>query len=317
MSLAGLPDPLQRLLAGPLADGDLRSGEPLARHSQFGVGGPADWYWEPASADLLPDLLELCQELEFPCTVLGAGSNSLILDGGVRGLVIKFPASRVVHQGEGLVCLQAGAMLPRAAFDTAYLGLLGLAFGVGIPGTAGAAAAGNAGAFGGEIGEILESVEAVLPGGDVLRLARADLRPSYRRTSLQEGPLEGAVVTQVWLRLREGDALAARQEVRRVMTERKASQPTGVRSLGSTFKNPVQETAGRLIESCGLKGMQVGAAQVSPQHANFICNLGGAQASDVLALTDVIRQRVLERFGVELELEIIPVGSPDFQLRSS
>ncbi|MGA7172169.1 MAG: UDP-N-acetylmuramate dehydrogenase [Candidatus Dormiibacterota bacterium] len=307
-----LPGPLRQLLSEPLASGALRADEPLAKHSQFGVGGPADWYWEPVSSVLLPDILRLGQELDFPCTVLGAGSNCLILDGGVRGLVLKFPATRARHEGEGLVCLQAGAMLPRAAFDTAYQGLFGLAFGVGIPGTAGAAAAGNAGAFGGEVGEILDSVEAVLPGGDVMRLAPEDLRSRYRRTALQEGPLAGAVVTQVWVRLHEGDAAAARQDVRRVMAERKASQPTGVRSLGSTFKNPAEETAGRLIENCGLKGQQIGAAQVSPQHANFICNLGGARATDVLALTDLIRQRVRERFGVELELEIIPVGSPDF-----
>ncbi|HUY09639.1 MAG TPA: UDP-N-acetylmuramate dehydrogenase [Candidatus Dormibacteraeota bacterium] len=307
-----LPGPLRQLLAEPLARGELTADELLAKHSQFGVGGPADWYWEPVSTVLLPDVLRLGQELDFPCTVLGAGSNCLILDGGIRGLVLKFPATRAIHEGEGIVRLQAGAMLPRAAFDTAYQGLLGLAFGVGIPGTAGAAAAGNAGAFGGEVGEILDSVEAVLPGGDVMRLAPEDLRSRYRRTSLQEGPLEGAVVTQVWLRLREGDAAAARQDVRRVMVERKVSQPTGVRSLGSTFKNPGEETAGRLIDSCGLKGLQIGAAQVSPQHANFICNLGGARATEVLALTDLIRQRVRERFGVELELEIIPVGSPDF-----
>jgi len=317
LSPAYLPDPLRQLLAEPLATGELRGDELLDRHSQFGVGGPADWYWEPASAALLPDLLGICQELAFPITVLGAGSNCLILDGGVRGLVLKFPAARAAHQGEGLVCLSAGAMLPRAAFDTAYQGLLGLAFGVGIPGTAGAAAAGNAGAFGGEIGEILESLEAVLPGGDVLRLSAEDLRPRYRRTVLQEVPLQGAVVTQVWVRLRQGDPAAARLDVRRVMVERKASQPTGVRSLGSTFKNPPEEPAGQLIDACGLKGLQVGAAQVSPQHANFVCNLGGARAADVLALTDLIRQRVQERFGVELELEIIPVGSPDFHSRSS
>ncbi|MGC1909433.1 MAG: UDP-N-acetylmuramate dehydrogenase, partial [Candidatus Dormiibacterota bacterium] len=297
MSLS-LPGPLRQLLLEPLASGDLRADEPLAKHSQFGVGGPADWYWEPVSSVLLPDILRLAQELDFPCTVLGAGSNCLILDGGVRGLVLKFPATRARHEGEGLVCLQAGAMLPRAAFDTAYQGLLGLAFGVGIPGTAGAAAAGNAGAFGGEVSEILDSVEAVLPGGDVMRLAPEDLRPRYRRTTLQEGPLAGAVVTQVWVHLHEGDAAAARQDVRRVMAERKASQPTGVRSLGSTFKNPAEETAGRLIENCGLKGQQIGAAQVSTQDANFICNLGGARATDVLALTDLIRQRVRERFGV-------------------
>ncbi|MGH7641411.1 MAG: UDP-N-acetylmuramate dehydrogenase [Candidatus Dormibacteria bacterium] len=312
MSDPFLPEPLRQLLADQLAGGQLRESEPLAKHSQFGVGGPADWFWEPASAVVLPDVLRACSELEFPTTVLGAGSNCLILDGGVRGLVLKFPATRAEHQGDGLVCLQAGAMLPRAAFDTAYQGLLGLGFGVGIPGTAGASAAGNAGAFGSELGELVESVEAVLPGGDLMRLNEADLRPRYRRTALQEGALRGAVVTQVWLRLQPGDADAARADVRRVMLERKASQPTGVRSLGSTFKNPGPETAGQLVDAAGLKGMQVGAAQVSPQHANFICNLGGARAGDVLALTDLIRQRVQERFGVELELEIIPVGSPDF-----
>jgi UDP-N-acetylmuramate dehydrogenase len=312
-----LPEPLRQLLAEPLATGTMRAEESLSRHSQFGVGGPADWYWEPASPALLPDVLEACQDLDFPCTVLGAGSNCLILDGGIRGLVLKFAATRAEHQGEGLVCLQAGAMLPRAAFDTAYLGLQGLAFGVGIPGTAGAAAAGNAGAFGGEIGEILESLEAVLPGGDVMRLSVDDLRPRYRRTALQEAPLEGAVVTQVWLRLRAGDVAEARAAVRQVMRQRKASQPTGVRSLGSTFKNPPGDQAGRLIDAADLKGQQVGAAQVSLDHGNFICNLGGASAAEVLALTDVIRQRVHERFGVELELEIIPVGSPSFHLRHS
>ncbi|HVC39363.1 MAG TPA: UDP-N-acetylmuramate dehydrogenase [Candidatus Dormibacteraeota bacterium] len=317
MTPSQLPLPLRQLLADSIAKGELRAGEPLRDHSQFGVGGPADWYWEPARAALVPDVLAVCQELSFPHTVLGAGSNCLILDGGVRGLVLKFPSTRAELEDEGLVCLQAGAMLPRAAFDTAYRGLHGLAFGVGIPGTAGAAAAGNAGAFGGEVGAILERVEAVLPGGDVLHLTASDLGSSYRRTALQEGSLQGAVVTQVWIRLRPGDPDSARAEVRRVMTERKASQPTGVRSLGSTFKNPPAARAGQLIEACGLKGLQIGAAQVSPQHANFICNLGGARAADVLALADVIRQRVQERFGVELELEIIPVGSPDLHSRSS
>ncbi|MGA7088842.1 MAG: UDP-N-acetylmuramate dehydrogenase [Candidatus Dormiibacterota bacterium] len=317
MTSPELPAQLRQLLAETLRLGQIRRDEPLARHSQFGVGGPADWYWEPASVALLPDLLHLCEELSFACTVLGAGSNCLILDGGIRGLVLKFPATRVVPQGDGQVCLQAGSMMPRAAFDTAYLGLVGLAFGVGIPGTAGAAVAGNAGAFGTEVKEILESVEVVLPGGDVLRLSAQDLRMSYRHSALQDPPLKGAVVTVVRLRLSLGDRETARQEVRRIMSERKAAQPTGVRSLGSTFKNPDEERAGRLLDACGLKGATVGAAQVSPQHANFICNLGGARAADVLALTDVMRQRVREQFGVELELEIIPVGSPDFRQRSS
>jgi UDP-N-acetylmuramate dehydrogenase len=317
LTSAELPVQLRQLLAEPLDLGQIRRDEPLSHHSQFGVGGPADWYWEPTAVALLPDLMHLCEELGFSCTVLGAGSNCLILDGGIRGLVLKFPQTRVVHQGGGQVRLQAGSMMPRAAFDTAYQGLTGLAFGVGIPGTAGAAVAGNAGAFGTEISEILESVEVVLPGGDVLRLSPQDLRMSYRHSALQDAPLKGAVVTEVWLRLGLGDRESARQEVRRIMSERKAAQPTGVRSLGSTFKNPDEEHAGRLLDACGLKGVTLGAAQVSPEHANFICNLGGALAADVLALTDLMRQRVREQFGVELELEIIPVGSPDIRQRSS
>jgi UDP-N-acetylmuramate dehydrogenase len=317
LTSAELPLQLRQLLAEPLRLGQIGRDELLARHSQFGVGGPADWYWEPASVALLPDVLHLCADLGFSCTVLGAGSNCLILDGGIRGLVLKFPATRVVHQGDGQVRLQAGSMMPRAAFDTAYLGLMGLAFGVGIPGTAGAAVAGNAGAFGTEVKEILERVEVVLPGGDVLQLSAQDLRMSYRHSALQDPPLKGAVVTEAWLRLALGDREAARQEVRQIMSERKAAQPTGVRSLGSTFKNPDEEHAGRLLDACGLKGARVGAAEVSPQHANFICNLGGALAADVLALAGVMRQRVREQFGVELELEIIPVGSPDFRQRSS
>jgi UDP-N-acetylmuramate dehydrogenase len=317
LTVAELPTQLRQLLAEPLSLGQIRRDEPLLQHSQFGVGGPADWYWEPASPALVPDLLALCGELDWPCTVLGAGSNCLILDGGIPGLVLKFPAIRAEHQGDGLVRLQAGSMMPRAAFDTAYLGLSGLAFGVGIPGTAGAAVAGNAGAFGSEVGEILESAEVVLPSGEVMRFSAQDLRISYRHSALQDPPLKGAVVTEVWLRLSPGDKETARQEVRRVMSERKASQPTGVRSLGSTFKNPDGAHAGRLLDSCGLKGITVGGAQVSTEHANFICNLGGARAADVLALTDLMRQRVRKQFGVELELEIIPVGSPDFRQRSS
>jgi UDP-N-acetylmuramate dehydrogenase len=312
-----LPPSLRQLLAGPLRQGALRQDEPLRGHSQFGVGGPADWYWEQAALELLPELVGCCRELGFPLTVLGAGSNCLILDGGIRGLVLRFPAVPMVDEGGGRVRLEAGSMLPRAAFDTAYRGLLGLAFGVGIPGTAGASVAGNAGAFGVELGELLEELEVVLPGGELRRLGPRELRPRYRRTALQEPPLEGTVVTRAWLRLQPGDSSLARAEVRRIMTERKVSQPTGVRTLGSTFKNPPQEAAGRLIEACGLKGHRVGEAQVSLQHANFICNLGQARAADVLALTDQIRQRVAQRFGVELELEIIPVGSPDFRTRSS
>ncbi|MGH7698312.1 MAG: UDP-N-acetylmuramate dehydrogenase [Candidatus Dormibacteria bacterium] len=312
-----LPGALERVLAPAQRSGQLRLREALAPHTQFGVGGPARWYWEPAQPELVPEALRACRELGLPWLVLGAGSNCLVADDGFPGLVLKFPQVRARHLGDGLVELPAGAMLPRAAFDTAYLGLVDLAFGVGIPGTAGAAAAGNAGAFGGELGSVLSSLEAVLPWGETERLPSARLQPAYRHTTLQDPPLAGAVVTRVWVQLRPGDPTQARREVRRVMTERKASQPSGVRSLGSTFKNPPQQTAGRLIEACGLKGFQVGQAQVSPIHANFIVNLGGARAADVLALTDAIRQRVRQRFGVQLELEIIPVGGPDPHPRSS
>ncbi|MGH7610633.1 MAG: UDP-N-acetylmuramate dehydrogenase [Candidatus Dormibacteria bacterium] len=316
MSAEQPPGPLGRAL-GPVAQGELRLEEPLGRHSQFGVGGPARWYWEPARAERVPEVLRACRELGIPWLVLGAGSNCLISDLGFPGLVLKFAPARARHLGEGRVLLEAGAMLPRAAFDTAYLGLLDLDFGVGIPGTAGAAAWGNAGAFGGELGRVIQEVEVAGPDGSVRRLGLGELAPSYRRTALQEEGWRGAVVTRVWVQLRPGDPKEARQRVRAVMAERKATQPSGVRSLGSTFKNPEGAFAGQLLEACGLKGLRQGQAQVSQDHANFIVNLGEARADDVLALAAAMRQRVQERFGVQLELEIIPVGGPDPLPRSS
>ncbi|MGH7639861.1 MAG: UDP-N-acetylmuramate dehydrogenase [Candidatus Dormibacteria bacterium] len=317
MSSRPLPASISRLLRDELEGGYLRQDEPLGRHSQFGVGGPADWYWEPVRPELLPELVGRAREEMLPLLVLGAGSNCLIRDGGIRGLVLKFPARRATRLEGGGVLLTAGAMLPRAAFDTAYWGLRGLAFGVGIPGTLGAAAAGNAGAFGGEMAQVLEEVEVVLPDGRRQRLPVEGLEAGYRRTSLQRGPMEGAVVTWGRLRLEPSSPELAKAEVHRVMRERKRSQPTGVRSLGSTFKNPVGTTAGRLIEEAGLKGLRRGQAQVSEAHANFICNLGGATSGEVLALIALIRQRVRQRCGVELELEVIPVGGPVLRPRPS
>ena len=301
---AALPRSVRRLPG-------LRAAEPLARRVQFRVGGPADWWWAPADPAPLGEVLAACRAVGLPVTVLGAGSNALVRDGGIPGLVVRLPPARLRSIGGGVVELPGGAMLPRAAFDAAHAGLGGLEFGVGIPGTAGAAAFGNAGAFGGEMAARLLEVDLLTADGTARTLAAAALDLRYRASALQRAPLLGAVVTAVRLQLEAGDPASVRARTAAIARERRRTQPTGVRSLGSTFKNPPGTQAGRLLDACGLRGERLGGAEVSPRHANFICNRGGASSADVLALAARMRHRVQEQFGVELQPEIVPLGRPD------
>ncbi len=289
----------------------LRAAEPLHRRVQYRIGGPADWWWAPADPAPLGEALAACRVAGVAVTVLGAGSNALVGDGGIPGLVVRLPSARLRALGGGVVELPGGARMPRAAFDAADLGLGGLEFGVGIPGTAGAAAWGNAGAFGGEMAQRLLEVDLLTAEGGRRTLAAATLDLGYRSSALQRPPWAGAVVTAVRLQLRPADPAGLRAATAAIVRERRRAQPTGVRSLGSTFKNPPGDHAGRLLDACGLRGERVGAAQVSARHANFICNLGGASSADVLALAARMRHRVREQFGVELQLEIVPLGRPD------
>lgn len=284
-----------------------RRDEPLARHSQFGVGGPADWFLTVRDVAVLRDVVRGCAEHGDALTIVGAGSNALILDAGVRGVVVRFDDRHLRRVADGVVELGAGSMMPRAALDCARQGLAGLEFGIGVPGTCGASVFGNAGAFGSEMADVLIDCTVLAPDGTELVLTRDECGFRYRSSRLKDD-LRGYVVIAARLRVHPDDPSAVRARTDEIQSARKASQPYGVRSLGSVFKNPPGDAAGRLVEVCGLKGRRHGGAEISAKHANFILNVDKATAADVLELVGAAHDAVLQRCGVDLEREIIVLG---------
>jgi UDP-N-acetylmuramate dehydrogenase len=286
-----------------------RFSEPLSRHTSFRIGGPADAWVEVDTAAELASVFTLARAAGQAVLTLGSGTNVLVSDRGVRGIVI--------HPGRGFqfiewtvasdeAAVRAGAAVPfkKLVYDAVERGFEGLEFGEGIPGSLGGGLTMNAGAFGGEIGRIVECLEGVHPEGRVEELPRARLAFQYRRLDLPAG----WVITAVLLKLRRGDGAAIGERVTSARERRKKNQPLGYPNAGSIFRNPPTGFAGRLLEDAGVKGLAHGDAQVSDLHANFIVNRGGATAADVRALMDEMRQRVEARSGVRLEAEVKLVG---------
>lgn len=285
-----------------------RRNEPLSRHSQYGIGGPADFFVQVDDLAVLPELVARCTQTGVPLTVVGAGSNALILDGGVRGLAVR-PHSKEMAVGDGEVTLAAGAMMPRVALDLARQGVAGMEWGIGVPGSCGASVWGNAGAFGADVAGTVVECEVVAPNGTTRWITAADCGFAYRESRFKHD-LRGHVVMRGRFTVTREDIATVRAATEAVQAERKRTQPYGVRSLGSTFKNPPGDFAGRLIEEAGLKGRTHGGAQISPKHANFVLNIDHATAADVLALVDLARDEVAARFSVVLEREIVILGEP-------
>jgi UDP-N-acetylmuramate dehydrogenase len=285
-----------------------RRNEPLSRHSQYGIGGPADFFVQVDDLAALPELVARCTQTGVALTVVGAGSNALIQDGGVRGLAVR-PHSKEIAVGDAEVTLAAGAMMPRVALDLARQGVAGMEWGIGVPGSCGASVWGNAGAFGADVAGTLVECEVVAPNGTTRWVAAADCGFAYRESRFKHD-LRGHVVMRGRFTVARQDIATVRAATDAVQAERKRTQPYGVRSLGSTFKNPPGDFAGRLIEEAGLKGRTHGGAQISPKHANFVLNIDHATAADVLALVDLARDEVASRFGVVLEREIVVLGEP-------
>ena len=281
--------------------------EPLAKHSQFGVGGAAQWFIKTRDAATLSELLQRCKDTGVAVTILGAGSNSLILDSGIEGLVVRFDDRKLRVIDDTAVEVGGGGMMPRVALDCARRGLAGLEFGIGVPGTCGASVCGNAGAFGAEMADVLLDCIALSPEGKPVTLDNAACGFAYRHSNFKDR-LRGHVVVSARLRVRRDDASVVRARTDDVQAQRKATQPYGIRSLGSVFKNPSGGAAGRLLEAAGLKGKRIGGAQISPKHANFIVNVNAATASDVLQLVQLAHDEVLQRFDVDLEREIVTLG---------
>jgi UDP-N-acetylmuramate dehydrogenase len=283
--------------------GEVAFDVPMARHTSLRVGGPADALATPADRQQLIAMLDLCREHHLPYLLLGAGFNTLVCDEGVDGVVVKLSQFRTLEQsGDDAVYAEAGvthASLTRFCVDR---GLSGLEFGAGIPGVVGVWVAMNAGTSEREVEAAVREVELLTPGSRTCeRVPRTALRFAYRSF---ESLAPGTVVVAALFQVRKLAPIVVRAEVERLLELRAGTQPLNVPSCGSVWKNPKGDYAGRLIEQVGLKGVREGGAQISPVHANFIANTGGATARDVLQLMERTRETVLRAAGVSLEPEV-------------
>ena len=286
----------------------IRFDVPMARLTSLRVGGPADAVAAPADRGELALLLRICHQERLPHLVLGGGFNTLALDGPLEGVVIQLSRFRRIEERPGgLLRIEAGVSHSQVARFCSQRGLSGLEFTAGIPGTLGGWLAMNAGVPGREIADVLAELEVMSPTGARIRhLPVGALRLVYRAL---RGLAPGSALLSALLRVTPSSPEAVRGEIARLLERRAATQPLSVPSCGSVFKNPAGDYAGRLIESVGLKGHRVGGAQISPLHANFIANTGGARAQDVCALIREAQTRVREATGIRLEPEVHVVGS--------
>ena len=286
---------------------------PLARLTTVRTGGPGDFFAKVGSDEKLRELLAWAEAEELQVGVVGSGSNLLIADDGFRGLVVKLDGSlaAIESRGQEILC-GGGARLPQASAEAARAGLSGLEFGVNIPGTVGGAVKMNANAYGGDLSRVLEWVEVTTPAGTERR-SPADLGFQYRRSNL--GPRE--IVARAAFGLEPADPAAVKATLADMRERRKEAQPSGIKTFGSTFKNPDDDpraegrSAGVLLDQAGCRGLQVGGARFSEKHANFVENTGDATTADVIALMAEGRRRVREAFGLVLEPEVQFLGEVD------
>lgn len=298
---------LERLAASLQELGELRRAEPMARHTTFGVGGPADIFLTVRSGDNLAGAMRAARDAQVPAFVLGSGSNILVADGGVRGLVVDNRARGETADAAGTTWrVESGASFAAFARRMCRLGLDGLAWAVGIPGTLGGAVVYNAGAYGGCLADVLRRVR--LAEGDRNDWVEADtLGLVYRGSVFTRGQFAGKTVIETELALTPGDAAELLARAAAFDTRRLAAQPRG-RNAGSMFKNPPDHPAWRLIDAVGLRGATRGDAAISDKHCNFFVNLGNASAADVAWLVLEAERRVREQFGIRLEREVAFVG---------
>jgi UDP-N-acetylmuramate dehydrogenase len=279
---------------------------PLAQHTTFKIGGPLDLLAEPTNEEQLRRVLDFCEQAGLPWMALGLGSNLLVREQGIRGIGIRLAGAFLEWRRDGtIVHSGAGVTLADLAKETACLGLSGLEFACGIPGTVGGAVYMNAGAYDGEMAQVIIGVEAVPPGRGKVTYSAAEAGFEYRKSRFQA---EKAIITAVSFQLCPVDAALAAARINEFTCRRESRQPLEWPSAGSVFRRPEGHFVGPLIEAAGLKGLAVGGARVSPKHAGFIVNDGNATASDVLELVEHVQKVIAERNGIELQLEIRVVG---------
>lgn len=296
---------LQEIFAG-CTQRPLLVAEPMTKHTSFHIGGPADLMAQPQSEAELRTLLVKAAEAAVPVTLVGNGSNLLVRDKGIRGLVIKLGNMlRDIEIDGKVLTFGSGVSLAMASKKAAELGLSGMEFAVGIPGSIGGAVYMNAGAYDGEMAKVVKSVRVMDAAGNVSELAAEELDFGYRHSALQGS---GKIVTSVTVELAAGDKQAIADKMADFSNRRITKQPLELPSAGSMFKRPPGYFAGTLIDQTGLKGYTVGGAQVSTKHAGFVVNIGGATAADVLQLISDVQAKVFAAHSVKLEPEVLVLG---------
>lgn len=280
--------------------------EPMNRHTTFRIGGPADIFTMPDSGEEVKEILKLCREEELPFFVLGNGSNLLVSDRGYRGVIIQMDRNMQNIQVEGNeIRAGAGALLSSIAAAARNASLTGFEFAAGIPGTLGGACVMNAGAYGGEMKDVLKEVTVITSEGELLTIPAARLEMGYRTSLVKKA---GYLVLEAVITLTQGDQEAIRARMKELSDQRTTKQPLELPSAGSTFKRPEGYFAGKLIMDSGLRGFQIGGAQVSEKHCGFVVNTGDATAKDVRELMNHVIQVVHEKYGVTLEPEVRFLG---------
>jgi UDP-N-acetylmuramate dehydrogenase len=285
---------------------DVLLDEPMANHTSFKIGGPADFFLRPRGISQLQEALKYCKEQQIPYYVMGNGSNLLVADKGFEGVIIQIykNLSQVKIQGD-YVTAEAGVLLSTLSNKICEASLTGFEFASGIPGTLGGAVCMNAGAYGGELKYVIESATVIDDQGELLTLSNEELKLGYRTSIVQQ---KGYVVVEAQLKLNKGNIAEIQAIIDDLTDKRTTKQPLELPSAGSTFKRPTGYYAGKLIMDSGLRGYQIGGAQVSEKHCGFVVNVDKATACDVLSLIKHIQKTVKDKFGVDLEPEVRILG---------
>lgn len=298
--------PLEWRLRAIVGEENLLVDEPMSEHTTFEIGGPADFYVIPEDFDEVRDVIAACKDAAVDYFVLGCGSDLLVSDEGYRGVIVAVADGLVgVSVEDDEICCQAGVGLREASEMACELGLSGLEFACGIPGSVGGACFMNAGAYGGCMADALKEVRVLLPDGSVADVPAGELNLGYRKSRIAD---EGWVVLSATFGLNPGDPQKIRATMDDLTHQREEKQPLELPSAGSTFKRPEGHFAGKLITDAGLKGYQSGGAAVSKKHAGFVVNVGGATASDVHAVIEHVQDEVERQFSVRLEPEVRFLG---------
>lgn len=279
--------------------------EPMKKHTTFHVGGEADCMIRVTSEEQLGKVMQYLNLVEIPYFILGNGSNLLISDSGYQGIIIKTMGMNEIKIEGNCIQAQAGALLSQVAREACENSLTGLEFAAGIPGTVGGATVMNAGAYDGEMKQVVKQVDVLDKSGNLLEMNNSTMEFGYRTSSIKKNPF---VVTSVIFELQPGNKEEIKARMEELAIQRRTKQPLDFPSAGSTFKRPEGNFAGKLIMEAGLRGYSIGGAAISEKHCGFVINKGNALAQDISDLMDEVVERVQEKFGVRLELEVIKLG---------